>query len=287
MTDILTILKHASIVPPAIHMIDVGAMNLGTPPKWHRLVDQGAATLLGFEPQVDECAKCNANSGPGHHYLPEALGDGARRPFYRCSFAPTSSLYRPNHALVDQFNGLGELMKVAETMEIQTKKLDDIEEARDADFLKLDVQGAELMILQHAKKILEGVSLVQTEVSFLPLYEDQPLFADVDHFLREQGFVFHMIEGFGSRLLKPARDTNNPYAGLNQLLWADVVYIRPFDSISPKNTTPEALLKRVILLHELYKSYDFAARAIHDYDHLTGQNLVSTYSSLIAQQQAA
>lgn len=286
MTDILMLFESINIAPPTINMIDVGAMALSNPPRWHRLVDQGAATLLGFEPQAEECAKCNAQTGTGYHFLPEALGDGTVRSFYRCNYAPTSSLYKPNRAVIDQYNCLGELMQVVETMEMPTRRLDDIEEARGTDFLKLDIQGAELMVLQNAQDMLRDVSLIQTEVSFLQLYEDQPLFADVDLFLREQGFVFHMFDGFGSRLLLPAADANNPYAGLNQVLWADVVFIRPFDQPATRSDH-ETLLKRAILFHELCRSYDFAARALHDYDRLTGSSLLHSYSSMMTQQKAA
>jgi FkbM family methyltransferase len=285
MADILDVLAANAITPPTLRLIDVGAMICGDVP-WESLVDRGVATLIGFEPQEEECARCNAAAGPGRTFLPEALGDGTARPFYRCQFAPTSSLYKPNFTFVDQFNGLGELMKVTGTSTVQTKRLDDIEEARGTDFLKLDVQGAELDILTHAKETLKHVSIVQAEVSFAPLYEDQPLFADVDTCLREQGFVFHTFKGFGSRMLKPFASESSPYAGLQQILWTDAVYAKPFGP-SPEDLSPDILLKRAILFHTIYHSYDFTARALQAYDELTGQALLPAYGASLNAQQAA
>lgn len=65
--------------------------------------------------------------------------------------------------------------------------------------MKLDVQGSELSVLQHARRVLQDVTALQVEVEFIRLYENQPLFAYVDMFLRDQGFVFHTFTGFGSR----------------------------------------------------------------------------------------
>lgn len=54
--------------------------------------------------------------------------------------------------------------------------------------LKLDVQGGELQALQGARRLLAAVDHVYVEVSFLPLYDGQPLaHAVVDH-LAGHGF---------------------------------------------------------------------------------------------------
>ena len=52
------------------------------------------------------------------------------------------------------------------------------------DFIKLDTQGSELDILHGAGSLLDNCSGLQLEVMFSPLYEGQPLFADVDAYLR-------------------------------------------------------------------------------------------------------
>lgn len=286
MPDIIEALDDWGITIPSIRITDVGAMDIGIGSPWDRLVERGIATLLGFEPQQDESERCNEMNGAGYLCLPVALGDGESRTFHQCRFGPTSSFYKPNYKVIEQYNGLCDLMEVVESYPIETKRLDDIQEARTSDFLKLDVQGAELDILSHGRETLKQVSIIQTEVSFLPIYEDQPLFADVDTFLREQGFVLHTMLSFGSRMIKPLVCVENHCAGLKQMLWSDVIYIKPFGP-SLMSEDPTTLLKRAILFHELFQSYDFAARALRDYSSLTGRNVLETYCSLLSNEPAS
>ena len=60
------------------------------------------------------------------------------------------------------------------------------------DFFKLDTQGTELEILKGAREHLSAgrISVIKTEVSFLPVYRNQCTFSDIDQFLKEHGFVF-------------------------------------------------------------------------------------------------
>ncbi|MGI9489572.1 MAG: FkbM family methyltransferase [Geminicoccaceae bacterium] len=287
MRDIIDLIEEQTKLPDQIRITDVGAMNVGGEEPWQGLIDRGLATLLGFEPQADECERCNAESRPGRHFLPEALGDGEIWPFYQCKFGATSSIYEPNLELICQFNGLTDLMEVIETSKIPPPRLDDIEEARQTDFLKLDIQGAELILLQNATETLKNVSIIQTEVNFVPLYKDQPLFAEVDQCLRAQGFMLHTLLGcFGKRMLQPLVAANSPYIGFNQALWSDAVYVKPLWSLN-KIPSPSFILKYAILSHVLFNSYDFTARALHEYDRFAGTNLTNAYVASFGEQLAA
>ncbi len=53
------------------------------------------------------------------------------------------------------------------------------------DFIKIDVQGAELDVFKGATKALDNVVFIVSEVEFIPLYIDQPLFGDVCKYLTE------------------------------------------------------------------------------------------------------
>ena len=82
-------------------------------------------------------------------------------------------------------------------------RLDDSPETEGADLIHLDVQGAELMVFQNALRRLADAVVIHTEVEFLPLYIDQPLFGDIDVFLRGQGYLFHRFSPIVSRTIQP------------------------------------------------------------------------------------
>jgi len=61
--------------------------------------------------------------------------------------------------------------------------------------LKLDVQGAELDVLRGATAVLHQIDWVYLEVSFVELYDGQPLAAEIDEWLRSRGFALGGIGG--------------------------------------------------------------------------------------------
>jgi FkbM family methyltransferase len=263
---------------PVIRVVDAGAAAYETDP-FAQLSRQGLCEVIGLEPNADNCARRNADARPGHRYLPYALGDGRVRRFYECQNPLTSSLYRPNAPMLAKFSRL-ELPVVAEH-DIQTHRLDDLPEIQDIDYLKLDVQGAELDIILGGPRLLDGTVLVHTEVEFIPLYTDQPLFGDIDVALRKAGLWLHKLDGIHGRVLQPLVPNNNPFAPLSQILWADAaVYVRSFMTFD--QVAPEKLLKLAIILHEVYASFDLAALALQHHDIQTGKGLWKTYLNRLA-----
>ena len=89
------------------------------------------------------------------------------------------------------FNCFADWGEVVEHQTISTSTLDDVSELAPVDFLSIDVQGSELAVFRHGRRRLADVVAIQTEVSFVPLYENQPTFADLDAELRDQGFIPH------------------------------------------------------------------------------------------------
>ena len=54
--------------------------------------------------------------------------------------------------------------------------------------LWVDVEGAELLVLQGAVNTLKSVKLIHIELSFRPMHLGKPLFKEVDKYLSENGF---------------------------------------------------------------------------------------------------
>lgn len=221
-------------------------------------------SIIGFEPCVEECDKLNQlnrNSGDSKctvRFLPHALGDGSTGEFRLCSAPMTSSMLEPNIPLLRRFVQLEEVTTVVRRSEMQTKRLDDLltDMGGRVDFLKLDVQGYELAVLRGGETTLRDVLIVHTEVEFVEMYEKQPLFAEVDQFLRRAGFVFHRFASVHGRPMKPIHFIQNPLQPISQQLWADAVYVR--DLWELQNFSLNELLRTALILHEIYHSYDAA-----------------------------
>ncbi|MEP6677559.1 MAG: FkbM family methyltransferase, partial [Ferruginibacter sp.] len=57
------------------------------------------------------------------------------------------------------------------------------------DFIHMDVQGAELMVLQGAQDFISSIKAIWLEVSKTDLYKNQPLVGDVKEFMQANNFV--------------------------------------------------------------------------------------------------
>jgi len=67
-------------------------------------------------------------------------------------------------------------------------------------FLKLDVQGSEMAVLEGVDASLPGIVGVQVELSLVPLYQGQPLLPQVLNYLCSAGFALVSIDrGFADR----------------------------------------------------------------------------------------
>lgn len=250
---------------PQLKVVDVGAMWLGADdPPYGALTKAGRCGVVGFEPQQNECDKLNKMGLKRQSYLPYFIGDGAERTFHLTSAPMTSSLYEPNAALLSLFQMLNELTTTVSTTEVTTKRLDDISEIDSIDFLKLDVQGAEVDCLRGATRLLRNCAVVYTEVNFVPMYKDMALFGDVDLLMRENGFLLHWLEPTQNRCYKPFMVNNDPVAGLNQTIWSNAVYVKDFTRLGRQSA--DLLLKMAVIVHECFNSFDLAAHALRYYD---------------------
>lgn len=259
-----------------INVLDVGAA-LSERPPYQSLVDAGRATIIGFEPNRQECERLNREYGEPHRFFPYFIGDGRPAIFHETNWALTGSLYEPNSPLLEKFQNLAEVVTPVATHPVSTTRIDDIAEIEDVDFIKIDVQGSELPVLQNALRALSGTLLIQTEVEFLELYKGQPMFADVDIFLRGKGFQFHAFNGFGSRAFKPLLVNGNINAGLRQALWSDAIYVRDWMRL---DELPEAKLRKyAVLAHDFLNSFDLAHLVLAALDRKVGGSLAEAYLS--------
>lgn len=209
-------------------VVDIGANPIDGDPPYKRMLQDGLCRVTGFEPQQDALDQLLSKKGPNERYLPQAIGDGSVAKLNVCSASGMTSLLVPDVSRLKAFGVLESAGTVIATQDIKTTRLDDVGIIEAIDFLKMDIQGSELSVLRNAREKLRGAVFVQTEVSFVELYRGQPGLGELDSDLREQGFIPHAFAEIKIWPISPFLMNNNPMAGLNQLLEADLVYCRDF-----------------------------------------------------------
>lgn len=265
---------------PDIHIVDVGASPIEGEPIYKNVLEQGGYRLTGFEPNPDMFKELINNPHPNMTFLPYAVGDGKKSVLNICVAPGMSSLLEPDLELLDHFHGFGEWGQIVERQPLTTHRMDDIDEIQDVDFLKLDVQGSELAILENAAEKLKSTLVIHVETLFIPFYKGQPLFGEIDLALRKAGFFLHRFGPLVSRVFKPLIVNNDIYKGLSQLLWSDAVYVKSFMNF--KDMQPHQLLKTSRILHDIYGSYDLVNLALSHMDNLSASQRSSQYLQKLA-----
>ncbi len=260
---------------PELKLLDIGASPIDGDPPYKNVFDSGKADLVGFEPDPVQLQALLDMELPRATFLPLALGQGGPAELKICHSPGMTSLLEPDPEILSNFHGFGEWGRVVQRKVLETHRLDDVEQARGSDYLKIDVQGGELAIFEAGKQVLQGLSVVHTEVQFVPFYKDQPLFAELDQALRQAGFFFHRFLPIHGRVFKPMMINEDPYAGLSQELWSDAVYVRRFTDFAELPVSQ--LLKIAILLNDLYESVDLASLALQHADARAGTKRQERY----------
>jgi FkbM family methyltransferase len=231
-------------------------------------------TIYGFDADEDATEAANldleARRVPWREiHVPIGLSDKEGDATLYVTKAPMcTSLYPPNEPFLARFSGLPELVGLDFEIEIETTTLDafcNAEDVEEIDFLQIDVQGADLNVLQGAKNLLQRSGLaIQIEVEFSHLYKNQPLFADVDTFLREQGFsLFDLSKSYRTRSISPIRSNNRR----GQLLWGEAFYLR--DLLAEQPYPQLVSLQKMLKLACVADTLGFADYALEVLTHLT------------------
>jgi FkbM family methyltransferase len=104
---------------------------------------------------------------------------------------------------------------------LETQTLDAVAaEMRGPIFLKIDVQGAELEVLNGGRETLGRTDLVQLEVAVLPFNKGAPTMEEVLAYMRERGFLLYDISGL-----------TRPYG--KELVQADFLFTRHDSPLRP------------------------------------------------------
>jgi FkbM family methyltransferase len=228
---------------------------------------------IGFEPDVAECGRLNSAAG-GHpdggrslRFVPTAVGRAAdHRLLNLYSRRGCSSLLEANQELARDF-GREDYFYLDGTVDVATSPLDDAAASygfTDAVYMKIDIQGAELEAMQSGERLLEQSLLaIRTEVEFMPIYRDQPLYGDVERYVRQFGFVpmgFRELHHWRrtTRLKHPEMAPGPLPYSLGQVAHGDVLFFRDPRSLPQSSDEDVARLLKAAFLAMTYEYVDHA-----------------------------
>tara|TARA_B100001939_G_C16884270_1_gene592321 strand:- start:366 stop:1235 length:870 start_codon:yes stop_codon:yes gene_type:complete len=281
--SILVELLKQSNISLNFKIIEVGALKIQDQDEpFYELLDYFPSTkIIGFEIEKEICEKMNSQAKEGVKYYSHALGkDNEQRKFYITQNPMCSSLYKPNEELIKLYNNF-EVAYLKKETEIETISLDyfvEKHEVGDVDFIKIDVQGAELDVFKGGSKTLKNVLKIVCEVEFIQHYENQPLFGEVSDYLSQYNLMFNKFLGLSGRALKPIMLNNNPNLP-SQHIWSDAVFVRHIQKIHSLND--EKLLK-LGLLACVYYSLDLTFYCLSEYDKRHSTSFAKNWMSKIA-----
>ena len=239
-----------------LRLFDVGARG-GIDPRWRPF--HACIEAIGFEPDPAECDRLNREAGsqdPPVRFLPHALAKGNEEVvIYEANWPPASSIYPPNEEFLKPFPGASHLLGVKDKRRINTVSLDEACRTQDIwpDCLKLDVEGAELQVLQGGERATGGTLVLELEVEFAPLRVGQPLFADVDAYLRGRGWRLLGLRRVQWRRSAGLDPRATGYGG--QLTQADALYCNA--PLLDEGLTQTTALKLLLIL-SAYRQVDLA-----------------------------
>lgn len=260
-------------------VVDVGAHGTGEAEVYAQALIGKDSVVIGFEPNARECARLNEQLSGLRKFFPYAIGDGMRGIFHVCQAPLTSSLLRPNRPLLVKFEGLAEMCEVVVEAPIDTVRLDDIGGIEFVDFLKLDIQGATLVALENAERLLDHTLVVHAEMEFVPIYAGESLFSECEIFLRHKGFMFHHFHNLEGR-----RMTHGAYTVgrcPSQTLWADAVFVpslRRLDRLPSRD-----LIRLAWTMDVVYGACDMAMACLARCTDAATAHLSGSYHRLLAE----
>jgi FkbM family methyltransferase len=150
------------------------------------------AKIYSFEPIpfVFDILKKNFENDKNFEAINCGLGeeDGITD-FYLNEFSDSSSFLKMKDLHKNNFPQTANESKIS----VQIKKLDDVlsyDKIKSPYLVKIDVQGFEDKVINGGKNIIRNAEYIITEVSFVELYENQPLFDKIYNLLKEMGFQY-------------------------------------------------------------------------------------------------
>ena len=261
----LTARKRLALTPRALArplaLLDIGARG-GIQWPWDRIAQNQLDVIL-VEPdpvEAERLKKACAREGRGT-VIPSALWRDERTLHLNLNLSlGTSSVFPANRSLLDQFPNSDRYGKV-NTNDLRAQTIDQLAAAgqlHHIDFAKIDVQGAELAILEGgARFFARNLIGLEVEVEFCELYTGQPLFAEVDTYVRGLGLELWDLR---KSYWKYERGRHVPGPVKGRLMFGDALYFRPLTGLASwlSSMADTAATEKIVMLVTSALAYGYA-----------------------------
>ncbi len=221
----------------------LGFIDIGARGGVHAMVEPMAkwTQVLAFEPDAAECERLRVELAASHFAKIELracgiAGADGEADLHLLANPVNHSLLAPNTRLAGRYaiRGFNEVG----VARVPCRSLDSLllGEMKDdphwGEFIKIDTQGGELAILQGAREVLRARTMtLSLEAGFFPTYLEQPLFSEIELFLRGEGFILYGFHDLHHRSQK--RLDKKIEFGRERLFFTDAVFFR--DPLDPAN----------------------------------------------------
>lgn len=189
----------------ALSIFDIGACEGESSIRYSRLFPQ--ARIYTFEPipsnvelikkhihqfeakQVTVFDLCLSDkAGTAEFHVSSGKPDDFKDKDIDWEFGNKSSSLLPPDKTLDTYKWL----EFKDKIEVRTERLDAILEktgVNSIDFVHMDVQGAELMVLNGSGNRFKDIRNIWLEVEAVPLYKGQPVKKDIEHYFASRGYI--------------------------------------------------------------------------------------------------
>jgi len=201
--------------PPVRTIFEVGAADGRDAARYAEWYPE--ADIYAFEPVPESFASLieHARTHPRLHGFQCAMSNGRGRARFNLSnWLDASSLLKPRAtgATFDAYQAS------SRSIEVETDTIDDFCGRHDIshiDLLKMDTQGAELLVLEGAERMLAGgaIGIIYTEMQFAELYEGAARADQIIGKLGAHGYRLHNLY-----------DLHHNHRG--ELCWGDAIFTK-------------------------------------------------------------